>query len=76
MQEMANAPDIFKELWELDEEEIAAQRSQKGFMEERRSYHWCGEPCVSLSGNEDRKVFLGKEPQCKDILYMENIVSP
>ena len=31
---MANAPDIFKELWELDEEEIAAQRSQKGFMEE------------------------------------------
>lgn len=30
---------------------------------------------MSLSGNEDRKVFLGKEPQCKDILYMENIVS-
>lgn len=34
-----------------------------------------GELCLSLSGNEDRKVFLGKEPQCRDILYKENLVS-
>lgn len=34
-----------------------------------------GELRVSLSGDEDRKVFLGKEPQCRDILYKENLVS-